>query len=66
MRTLQTAALSLFVLGAASLLSPAAFAVDTIISKDAPDLTSARAKIKAKEQGPRRFLPLVTTDQPPW
>jgi Flp pilus assembly protein TadD len=29
--------------------SPVAFAVDTITSKDAPDLTSVRAKIKAKD-----------------
>src|SRR5262245_51015363 len=29
--------------------SPAAFAVDTVVSKDAPDLTAVRAKIKAKD-----------------
>ncbi len=29
--------------------SPAALAVDTITSRDAPDLTSVRAKIKAKD-----------------
>jgi Flp pilus assembly protein TadD len=29
--------------------SPVAFAIDTITSKDAPDLTSVRAKIKAKD-----------------
>jgi Flp pilus assembly protein TadD len=29
--------------------SPVAFAVDTITSKDAPDLTSVRTKIKAKD-----------------
>src|SRR5215470_2104884 len=29
--------------------SPAAFAVDTVVSKEAPDLTAVRAKIKAKD-----------------
>jgi tetratricopeptide (TPR) repeat protein len=29
--------------------SPAALAVDTIVTKDAPDLTAVRAKIKAKD-----------------
>jgi len=33
---------------AATLGSPPALAVDTVTSKDAPDLTSVRAKIKAK------------------
>ncbi len=31
------------------LFAPAAFAVDNVISKDAPELTSVRAKIKAKD-----------------
>ena len=30
-------------------MTPAAFAVDTVISKDAPDLSAVRAKIKAKD-----------------
>ena len=30
-------------------LIPAALAVDTVVSKDAPDLTAVRAKIKAKD-----------------
>ena len=34
---------------AATLGSPPALAVDTVTSKDAPDLTSVRAKIKAKD-----------------
>jgi tetratricopeptide (TPR) repeat protein len=29
--------------------APAAFAVDTVVSRDAPDLTIVRAKIKAKD-----------------
>jgi Flp pilus assembly protein TadD len=49
MRIFNTTTTGIFALGAALLLSPAAFAVDTIISKDAPDLTSTRAKIKAKD-----------------
>mgnify|MGYP001392292399 CR=1 FL=1 len=34
---------------AVTLASPAALAVDTVVSKDAPDLTAVRAKIKAKD-----------------
>jgi tetratricopeptide (TPR) repeat protein len=34
---------------AVTLASPAALAVDTVVSKDAPDLTVVRAKIKAKD-----------------
>ena len=36
-------------IAAASLAAAPAMAVDTIVSKDAPDLTTVRAKIKAKE-----------------
>ena len=32
-----------------ALAAPASLAVDTAVSKDAPDLTAVRAKIKAKE-----------------
>jgi Flp pilus assembly protein TadD len=35
--------------GVVTLEPPPAFAVDTVTSKDAPDLTSVRAKIKAKD-----------------
>ena len=37
------------VLVAASFAAPAALAVDVVTSRDAPDLTSIRAKIKAKD-----------------
>ena len=37
------------VLVAASFAAPAALAVDVVASRDAPDLTSVRAKIKAKD-----------------
>jgi len=49
-RTIRVVAAS-FVCAAAitTLGSPVAFAVDTMTSKDAPDLTSVRAKIKAKD-----------------
>src|SRR6478752_870419 len=40
--------LSAFLLGAA-LAAPGALAVDNVSSRDAPDLTSVRAKIKAKD-----------------
>lgn len=40
--------LSVFLLGAA-LAAPGALAVDNVTSRDAPDLTSVRAKIKAKD-----------------
>ena len=40
--------LSAFLLGAA-LAAPDALAVDNVTSRDAPDLTSVRAKIKAKD-----------------
>jgi Flp pilus assembly protein TadD len=46
---LALAASLLSTVAIATLGSPAAFAVDTISSKDAPDLTAARAKIKAKD-----------------
>ena len=34
---------------AASFAAPAALAVDVVTSRDAPDLTAVRAKIKAKD-----------------
>ena len=37
------------VAGASMLFATTAFAVDNVISKDAPDLTAPRAKIKAKD-----------------
>src|SRR6476469_6931984 len=40
--------LSAFLLGA-SFVAPAALAVDVVASRDAPDLTSVRAKIRAKD-----------------
>jgi tetratricopeptide (TPR) repeat protein len=47
-KTILTAGLMLgAVLG--PIWAPATFAVDSVISKDAPDLTSVRAKIKAKD-----------------
>jgi Flp pilus assembly protein TadD len=46
---LALAASLLSMVAIATLGSPAALAVDTISSKDAPDLTAARAKIKAKD-----------------
>lgn len=49
MRMSDKVASSLFAIGTALLMSTATFAVDTVISKDAPDLTSTRAKIKAKD-----------------
>lgn len=49
MRTYNRVALSLLAIAAASMMSSAAFCVDTVISKTAPDLTSPRAKIKAKD-----------------
>jgi tetratricopeptide (TPR) repeat protein len=49
MRTSNTATTRLFAIATLLLMSTAAFAVDLVISKDAPDLTAARAKIKAKD-----------------
>jgi tetratricopeptide (TPR) repeat protein len=46
---MKPSVLVLSVVLAASLGGTAAFAVDNVISKDAPDLTSVRAKIKAKD-----------------
>jgi tetratricopeptide (TPR) repeat protein len=40
---------TLAAIAGAMMLVTAAFAVDTEVSKDAPDLTSVRAKIKAKD-----------------
>lgn len=59
-RTKMAAAVGLFFVGAT-----AASAVDTIISKDAPDLTSVRAKVKAKEFGAAiaELEPLLSTHQ---
>jgi tetratricopeptide (TPR) repeat protein len=47
MRTKHVTAISTLLL--AVLLSGHAFAVDTVVSKDAPDLAAVRAKIKAKD-----------------
>ena len=47
MRNLRTTMLAAFVL--AGITGTTAFAVDTIQSKDAPDLSAVRAKIKAKD-----------------
>ena len=51
--------------GASMLLATGAFAVDTIISKDAPDLASVRAKIKAKDfkAAIAELTPLLDTHQ---
>jgi tetratricopeptide (TPR) repeat protein len=46
---MKTARLTALAIAASLLLSPQAFAVDTVVSKDAPDLASARTKIKAKD-----------------
>jgi Flp pilus assembly protein TadD len=50
-RTRTALALALFIAGpiAAVVTPPSAFAVDTMTSTDAPDLASARSKIKAKD-----------------
>jgi Flp pilus assembly protein TadD len=49
-RAIRVLAMSFICAAAITTLgSPVAFAVDTITSKDAPDLTSVRAKIKAKD-----------------
>jgi tetratricopeptide (TPR) repeat protein len=47
------------------LLAGQAFAVDTVISKDAPDLTSVRAKIKAKDfkAAIAELTPILATHQ---
>ena len=45
--------------------APAALAVDTVTSRDAPDLTSVRAKIKAKDfkAALEELTPMLTTYQ---
>lgn len=50
---------------ASMLLATGAFAVDTVISKDAPDLTSVRAKIKAKDfkAAIAELTPILATHQ---
>jgi Flp pilus assembly protein TadD len=45
------AALTLAAAAVLASLATAALAVDTVTSRDAPDLTSVRAKIKAKDYG---------------
>jgi tetratricopeptide (TPR) repeat protein len=40
---------AILVAGASMLFATSVFAVDNVISKDAPDLTAPRAKIKAKD-----------------
>ena len=49
----------------AALLPAAAHAVDTVISKDAPDLTSVRAKVKARDFAGAiaELTPLLATHQ---
>lgn len=56
--------LSAFLLGAA-LAAPDALAVDNVTSRDAPDLTSVRAKIKAKDfkAALAELTPLLETHQ---
>jgi tetratricopeptide (TPR) repeat protein len=46
---MKTPRLAALAIATSLLLSPHAFAVDTVVSKDAPDLSSARTKIKAKD-----------------
>ena len=46
---MRTTGLILVFYAAISLVPPAALAVDTVVSKEAPDLTAVRAKIKAKD-----------------
>ena len=50
---------------AGSLAAPAAHAVDNVSSRDAPDLTSVRAKIKAKDFSGAiaELTPMLTTNQ---
>src|ERR1044071_9477068 len=48
-KTLQTVALAVRIGLAPLLMSSSAYAVDNMSSTDAPDLTSVRAKIKAKD-----------------
>jgi tetratricopeptide (TPR) repeat protein len=58
-------ALSLSLLLASALMPASAFAVDNVTSKDAPDLTSVRARLKAKDfKGALAELtPMLTTYQ---
>ena len=53
------------VLVAASFAAPAALAVDVVTSRDAPDLTSVRAKIKAKDfkAALAELMPMLETHQ---
>ena len=57
--------LSAFAFGVCLLAAPSAYAVDTVVSKDAPDLTSVRAKVKAKDfKGAiAELTPLLQTHQ---
>ena len=52
-------------LAAATAHAPRAWAVDNLSSKDAPDLTSARAKIKAKDYkgAIAELTPMLVTNQ---
>jgi len=58
-------ALKALIVGATMLTTSSAFAVDTVISKDAPDLGSARAKIKAKDfkSAITELTPILATHQ---
>jgi Flp pilus assembly protein TadD len=49
----------------ACLVAPAAFAVDVVTSREAPDLTSVRAKIKAKDfkAAIAELMPMLETHQ---
>ena len=53
------------VAGASMLVASGAFAVDNVISKDAPDLASVRAKVKAKDfkAAIAELTPLLDTHQ---
>ena len=51
------------VLVAASFAAPAALAVDVVTSRDAPDLTSVRAKIKANKAAIAELTPMLETHQ---
>lgn len=64
MRMLIVMLLAAFAAGA-SLAPPRAYAVDTNYSQDAPDLTSVRAKIKAKDfkAAVAELTPMLATHQ---
>ena len=57
--------LSALILGASFVTASAAGAVDTVVSKDAPDLTSVRARIKSRDFGGAlaELRPMLETHQ---